>query len=112
MPLKRDNNAWCDTETELEEWNLNVLNSEITFDKFYYSYFQGSYDGSGFAIWVRNNEYFYHELGHCSCYGPFENIAQSNKMPLTLEKIKTVINNYDDIALAVYNYVVEHETQK
>lgn len=36
-------------------------------------YEDGCYEGSGEALVLRNGVVEHYDLGHCSCYGPFEN---------------------------------------
>ena len=48
---------------------------------FIYHYTDHGYEGSGLAIWRTNKgRWGYSGLGHCSCYGPTEEI-KSGKLP-------------------------------
>lgn len=62
---------------ELDEYDRDRLKKDKV-DIFVYWYASGSYEGSGKAIFCVGNKWFYHDLGHCSCYGPIENISYSN----------------------------------
>lgn len=42
-------------------------------DVFISDYEEGSYDGSGEAILLKDGKVYVYGLGHCSCYGPLEN---------------------------------------
>lgn len=69
----------------------------IEADIFIYSYENGGYDGSGMAVWRNNKgEWAYQYLGHCSCYGPLENIRTSDKAKFTLDQIKSILNSPDN----------------
>jgi hypothetical protein len=47
--------------------------------KVVYWYQSGSYDGSGTAVIVdEDNNYHEIDLGHCSCYGPLDDLANPN----------------------------------
>jgi len=39
-----------------------------------YEYHEGIYDGSGNAIYRIAGKWYHHNMGHCSCYGPFEEV--------------------------------------
>ena len=75
------------------EYDLEKI-ARINFDLFVYSYERGSYDGSGFAIWRVGGKWFYHELGHCSCYGPFERIDLSKNVGMKFKDIARIANTH------------------
>lgn len=58
---------------DLGSYYLDILD-EHGVHRAYYWYQSGSYDGSGYILMMRNNTWQWHSMGHCSCYGPFENI--------------------------------------
>lgn len=70
----------------LEDYELRDL-EEVGFDFLVYDYENGGYEGSGFAAWKKGDNWFYHELGHCSCNGPMDNVQSSAKIPVTLEQV-------------------------
>lgn len=70
----------------------------IDFDLMVYNYHTESYEGSGFAAWKKGDEYFYHEMGHCSCNGPWDRFESSAKVAVTLDQLKLLIKNYDTYA--------------
>lgn len=81
----------------------------LDFDLFVYKYEEASYEGNGFAAWRKNDKYYYHELGHCSCNGPTDNIQSSKNAPLTLEELEKIAEkNYGDYAKEVYEYMKSH----
>lgn len=63
-------------------------------DWFVHYYYYESWEGSGFAVWRKGEDFFYTSLGHCSCYGPTENLNTANGMSCTWEQIKQVSENY------------------
>jgi hypothetical protein len=72
------------------------------FDKLVYAYSEGNYDGSGFAACRVGTQWFYLELGHCSCYGPTENINTAKNMKLTLDEVIAIAEkNYSEGKLVV-----------
>ena len=77
------------TESEISD----VL--KLGFEIFIYSYEHGGYEGSGFAAWKKGRKYFYHQLGHCSCNGPTDQIEQSAKVGITFKQLREIANkNY------------------
>lgn len=86
-----------------------VLN--LSADLFVYSYATGSYDGSGFAVWRKGNDWFYSDLGHCSCNGPTEDISTSNNAAFKYEQVKEIATkkNYHNHAENVIKYIEEHK---
>lgn len=74
----------------------------LDFDLFVYDYSEGGYDGSGFAAWRKGKKYFYHELGHCSCDGPTDQIEQSAKVGISLTGLREIAKkSYGEYAKAV-----------
>ena len=41
-------------------------------DRVWYSYHYGQYEGDGVAVFQRDGRWNEANLGHCSCYGPWE----------------------------------------
>lgn len=75
---------------------------------FVYSYETAPYEGSGFGVGKIGDKYFYHEMGHCSCYGPLDRIEDSSKMLLSFEDIKKISEkSYGDYAKDVIQYITE-----
>ena len=73
------------------------LGHKVDADKFIYAYEQHTYDGSGIAVWNRGDKWYYHYLGHCSCYGPTEGIWQADNASFTKDEIIKILE-------AEYNY--------
>jgi hypothetical protein len=46
----------------------------------WYWYQDDCYDGRGTMILNMGNEYYYHDMGHCSCYGPIDYIHEFNEI--------------------------------
>lgn len=68
---KANKREWEDEGTIQADHFLAAIGD---FDWLIYSYAQGSYDGSGDCIWKKDGKFYHHDLGHCSCYGPLEDI--------------------------------------
>lgn len=66
---------------------------EVGFDFLVYDYENGGYEGNGFAAWKKGDDWFYHELGHCSCNGPMDNVQSSAKIPVTVEQVIALAEN-------------------
>ena len=74
-----------------------------------YSYESGSYEGSGFVVFKKENKWFYDDLGHCSCYGPTENLDKASNMPFTFEQIQSIENNWNSHAREVVEYITKNK---
>jgi len=95
---------------ELGEWDLERL-EKLEFDLMVYAYKNGGYDGSGFAAFKKGEQWFYQELGHCSCNGPLENIETSSNMLVSLEQvINLATSSYGDGAELVAQYLKDEFT--
>lgn len=83
--------------------------SGIEFDLFVYKYGYESYEGHGFAAWRKDGKYFYHEMGHCSCNGPWEDFNASKNVEVTLEQLKEIAEkSYGTDANEVVAYLEAH----
>lgn len=76
---------------------------ELEADWFVYSYEIGDWSGNGFAVWKKNDEYYYDNLGHCSCYGPVENIRY--EIPYSFKEIELISIKYGDHAKNVIDFI-------
>lgn len=100
MKIKSIKNSEKFSDYELKD--VKKLNA----DWFVYYYETGCYDGSGFAIWKKDGKYLYADLGHCSCYGPVEDL---NSIPYdSLEDIGKFANKYN-FGINVLEYVKSHK---
>lgn len=85
--------------------NIDKLNAEW----FVYWYEIGSYDGDGFAVWKKDDKYYYSGLGHCSCYGPTESIKNAIGFSLEeVEKIAKTNYDYSESGKDVIKYIKEN----
>lgn len=69
---------YCDTPTELEEYDLTNIESLVPYDAVYW-YSTGGYEGNGQIILKVKGRYILHDMGHCSCYGPLDHINTKAK---------------------------------
>ena len=77
----------------LSEWDLEDI-EKLGADWLVYYYEAGDYEGSGFAVWKVKDKFYYHDMGHCSCYGPTEEME--NTMPMDrIEDIEKFADNYN-----------------
>ncbi len=58
---------------ELEDDELKTI-EELGADVVFYWYSYGSYEGSGQILFRINKKWYLHDAGHCSCYGPTDDI--------------------------------------
>lgn len=65
-----------------------------------YWYESGDYDGSGTVAWKMGDKYETEGLGHCSCYGPTDDVKGYASM--TLEQL---LKELRPISKDDYNYV-------
>ena len=90
--------------SDYEIRDVNLINP----DMFIYSYVYEGYEGTGFAVWRRGNDWFYDYLGHCSCNGPTENFDTANRAVFTYAQVKDIASK-DPHGLAVINYIEENK---
>jgi hypothetical protein len=76
----------------LGEYSLRDIN-KLDFDLFIYQYKSESYEGSGMAIWRKNDKWSYSRLGHCSCNGPTDTINEDDKAKFSLEDVIKILEN-------------------
>jgi len=70
--------------TDLYESDLICLN-QYHLDEIWYFYASGSYEGNGMILMKKGELYDVYNMGHCSCYGPLENVNFYGK---SLEDLK------------------------
>ena len=64
------------------EYCLNDILSESDLKNFedfnwiVHNYENGTYDGVGYAVALKDTTLYVYNLGHCSCYGPFDDGSQ------------------------------------
>lgn len=93
------------TSEEFNEYELKDI-KKLEADWFVYYYESGCYDGQGFAIWKKDEKYFYSNLGHCSCYGPTDDL---NSIPYSnFGDIEKIGKNYSN-AKQVIDYIKSHK---
>lgn len=90
----------ADSVSILDDHNSKGI-EKLQADWFVYSYKNDGYEGSGFAIWKKDDKYYYDDLGHCSCYGPTEKIEYG--IPY---------NSIDDIRVISRNYAYSDYSKK
>lgn len=63
---------WGDPDT-FSEYDIKHLTAAGV-EKCVYWYITGSYEGSGHALLYREGAWHHKDLGHCSCYGPLDDL--------------------------------------
>ena len=77
---------------KLEDYELKKV-KELKADWFVYYYKTGDYDGSGFCVWRKDTKFFYTDMGHCSCYGPTDDLIS---IPYnSIDDIEKIAGNSD-----------------
>lgn len=71
---------------ELVDYELNYLN-QFELDEIWYWYAEGYYEGSGMILMKKGELYDVFNMGHCSCYGPLNNVNFSGR---PLEDLKAL----------------------
>ena len=62
---------------EISKYEFDKIKEEYNFDFIIYYYLENGYEGAGYLIARKEDKYFLHCCGHCSCYGPIEHISTS-----------------------------------
>jgi hypothetical protein len=74
----------------------------IKADVIIYDYHTEPYEGHGNMLIFKNGLWFHQNLGHCSCFGPLDDVQQSLKIPLTtnISNIRGAITQglYEELA--------------
>ena len=63
---------------EFDEYDMEELNS-FGFDEVWYWYSTAPYEGSGQILIRKGKLYDLHDAGHCSCYGPIDQLEFNGK---------------------------------
>lgn len=95
------------TKDELDSYDIDRIKN-LNPDVFIYSYENHGYEGSRFAVWRKDKKWSYQELGHCSCYGPLEDLASSNNMKFTLKQILKVGDTYGEYSKDIKDYLTKY----
>jgi hypothetical protein len=84
----------------LSGYEIDELN-KLMADVIIYDYHIGDYCGDGHMLVFKNGLWSHHDMGHCSCNGPLEGLADSMQIPLTddITKLRGTITQelYDEI---------------
>jgi hypothetical protein len=69
---EHENSEYYDL-SELSEYDIKYL-EKAGIEEAWYWYASGSYEGNGEILMKKGDSYSVHSMGHCSCYGPVEDI--------------------------------------
>lgn len=61
----------------LSEYDIETL-VELGIEEARYWYASGSYEGSGQMVALKDGKWFHHDMSHCSCFGPVEQLSLHN----------------------------------
>lgn len=76
---------------DLEKVETQSKNLRYDIKEFVYWYWTRGYEGSGCAIFLdKNNEWHIIDLGHCSCFGPVEDLKS---IPMGKEQVLELLKN-------------------
>lgn len=81
---------------KFDDYEFDILR-EAGFEEIWYWYGSGCYEGSGELIARKGNLYDIYDLGHCSCYGPVDDIGNFNGVSLTELKDKMSKEYYEEV---------------
>jgi hypothetical protein len=104
-------------QDELSEYDFSFGYDEpyvgkIEADVFIYCYTNKGYSGSGVAAWRKDGEWSYQYLGHCSCYGPLEDVRTSDKMKFTLKQVIEILESKDNSWMSEANVLATYLKSK
>lgn len=68
-------------------------------------------DGDAFCI-VKKNRWFIHPCGHCSCYGPLDDVSESAKLNYSEDEIYKISENYDELGERVRKYIDKKRNER
>ena len=91
-----------DSEILDNDYELNGLR-DYGVEVVAYNYTSMPYEGQGPLIFRHNKLWKYHDMGHCSCYGPTDHIEYSQKGYKTLSELKEFMSSeLDESCLALF----------
>ena len=89
----------------LNEWDFKKLElAEV--DEVAYTYGSGFYEGTGLMVWRKGDKYGYQYLGHCSCYGPTEDIGTSLQAWFPKEDLEKLAAEAEEQYKEVYEQIL------
>lgn len=65
-------------------------------DEVYYWYISGSYEGTGYLIARKGEQWFEHSMSHCSCYGPICHFEMKTPYSSPREILEKASQGYRD----------------
>lgn len=77
---------------ELDDWDTEKLEA-LGLDEVWYWYAYGGWEGSGQILMRKGSEYDVHHAGHCSCYGPTEDVVFNGRESLD-ELVESLSGEY------------------
>jgi hypothetical protein len=63
-------------QDDLDEYDLEHI-EKASVERAWFWYLSGCYEGEGMFLYVAAGKWDFHDMGHCSCYGPLENIRDA-----------------------------------
>ena len=72
--------------------NEEAYDDDLDVDFLIYYYVDEGYEGYGNALFYKDGNWYTHYLGHCSCYGPFEEVDFEEPYEKLIDAIKYLHN--------------------
>jgi hypothetical protein len=95
----------CSDSAPLSKWDRETI-IKAGVDIAIYSYFEGSYEGSGTLICQKDNKWYYHSMSHCSCNGPVDDLYLTDGKDTLVELLE---NFSEELRSTVYVLVSSYE---
>jgi hypothetical protein len=101
VKLKERKHSWADDYCPFSDYEIEDL-GKLNLDHAWYWYAYGSYEGDGAILMLKDGKWNWDSLGHCSCYGPTDNLA-FNPSYDSLDDLLSHCSDYakEDLALLV-----------
>ena len=71
---EKDSLYSCGEDSEFYKGDIKII-KDLGVEWACYWYETGSYEGDGCLIMRKDNKWYTHTCGHCSCYGPVDELA-------------------------------------
>lgn len=93
---------------DLSEYEVRDL-KEKGIEEAYYWYVYESYEGSGYILYRKEDKWYVKSMGHCSCYGPLEDLDFTHPYDSLEDVLLEATNDYISYVGPLVELAMEQE---
>ena len=102
-------NFTCHTG-ELSKYDMkNFTENNIKWAVYYYV--NWGYEGQGQILMRKNKKWYLHDLGHCSCYGPLDQLTLKNGYTSFNKIYKNITGTWLNEVIPLIDFAKEHKKE-